>query len=465
MGGRSADGRRAAASHTGALASEQRVVDAFFARHGIWRARSVAGLVDAAELYLQGWSPQGRRLAVVSNSGATCVLSADAAQDHGLPLAEFSADTVESLTGILPSFATKVNPVDITAALLTDSSLFGRVLPALGADPGVDACLIGIPVSGSGYDVPRFAADAAAFAQSDDKPVVVSTPQPPVAEQFRKAGLVVFEEESSAIAALAQLLHHAELMQTARSMPPSLAWTPAPPDGASPQTIRRDLNEMAEARLIARVHGGAIVASSVQNLAYDARKLVAQPHKRLIGEATARLIADNSSMFINIGTTTEEVARALAGRSGLLVITNNLNVAAELYRNRNIDVIITGGSVRPNDGGIVGAAAVDVIRQFRVDTAVIGISAIDADGTLLDFDIREVQVARAIIGNSRRVILVADSSKFSRSAPALIGTLADIDILVTDQLASPAIAALCRAHDVEVVEAGGPRESEPSGQE
>jgi DeoR family glycerol-3-phosphate regulon repressor len=228
----------------------------------------------------------------------------------------------------------------------------------------------------------------------------------------------------------------------------------------SPQTIRRDLNEMNEARVITRVHGGAIVASSVENLAYDARKLVAQSHKRLIGEAAARLIPDNSSLFINIGTTTEEVARALAARSGLLVITNNLNVASELYRNRAIDVIITGGSVRPTDGGIVGATTVDLIRQFRVDTAVIGISAIDADGTLLDFDTREVHVSRAIIDNARRVILVTDSSKFSRSAPARLATLADIDILGTDHLPSPAIAALCRTHEVEVVETGGPVETD-----
>jgi DeoR family glycerol-3-phosphate regulon repressor len=226
------------------------------------------------------------------------------------------------------------------------------------------------------------------------------------------------------------------------------------------QTIRRDLNELGEARLVVRVHGGAIVASSVENLAYEARKLVAQPHKRLIGAAAARLIPDNSSLFINLGTTTEEVARALAGHSGLLVITNNLNVAAELYRNRAIDVMIAGGSVRASDGGIVGAAAVELIRQFRVDTAVIGISAIDADGALLDFDIREAQVARAIVENARRVILVSDSSKFSRTAPARIGSLADIDILVTDQLPSPAIVELCRAHQVEVVETGGPGEGE-----
>lgn len=231
----------------------------------------------------------------------------------------------------------------------------------------------------------------------------------------------------------------------------------------SPQTIRRDLNEMSEARVITRVHGGAIVASSVENLAYDARKLVAQQHKRLIGAAAARLIPDNSSLFINIGTTTEEVARALSSRSGLLVITNNLNVATELYRNRSIDVIITGGSIRSTDGGIVGASTVDLIRQFRVDTAVIGISAIDEDGTLLDFDIREVHVSRAIVENARRVILVTDSSKFTRSAPARIGMLADIDVLVTDHLPSPAIAALCRTHEVEVVETGGPREGEIAG--
>lgn len=228
----------------------------------------------------------------------------------------------------------------------------------------------------------------------------------------------------------------------------------------SPQTIRRDLNELSEARLITRVHGGAIVASGVQNLAYEARKLVAQTHKRLIGEAASRLITDNSSLFINLGTTTEEVAHALAGRAGLLVITNNLNVATELYKNKNIDVFVTGGSVRAADGGIVGATTVELIRQFKVDTAVIGISAIDPDGTLLDFDIREVNVSRAIIENARRVILVTDSSKFSRSAPVRIGTLADVDILVTDKLPGPAIAELCRAHDVAVLETGGPSEGD-----
>jgi DeoR family glycerol-3-phosphate regulon repressor len=230
----------------------------------------------------------------------------------------------------------------------------------------------------------------------------------------------------------------------------------------TPQTIRRDLNEMSEARLVTRIHGGAIAPSGVANLAYEARKQVASPHKRLIGQAAAQLIPNDSSLFINIGTTTEEVAHALAEHTGLLVITNNLNVAAELHRNPAINLIIAGGSVRTSDGGIVGASTVDLIRQFRVDNAVIGTSAVDGDGTLLDFDIREVTVSRAIIENARRVILVTDSSKFARSAPVRIATLAEIDVLVTDRLPPGPIADFCRIHDVAVIEAGGPTEPEAS---
>ncbi len=229
----------------------------------------------------------------------------------------------------------------------------------------------------------------------------------------------------------------------------------------TPQTIRRDLNELSEAQMVVRVHGGAIVSSGVVNLAYEARKMIAQPHKKLIGEAAARLVPDHSSVLINIGTTTEEVARALSAHTGLLVITNNLHVAVELYRNPAIDVFVMGGSVRQSDGGIVGSHAIGLIGQFRVDLAVIGASAIDADGTLLDFDIREVQVSRAIIEHARKVVLVADSSKFARSAPVRVAHLREIDIFVTDRLPSPASAELFRLHGVEVVEAGGPLEAEP----
>jgi DeoR family glycerol-3-phosphate regulon repressor len=230
--------------------------------------------------------------------------------------------------------------------------------------------------------------------------------------------------------------------------------------GVTLQTIRRDLNELSEANALVRVHGGAMIASGVTNLAYEARQHVALQSKRRIGEAAAQLVPDNASLLINIGTTTEEVAKALSGHSGLLVITNNLHVANELYRNNSTRVIITGGSLRRGVGGIVGAVTVAQIEQFRVDIAIIGTSAIDPDGTLLDFDVREVETSRAIIEHARKIILVADSSKFSRSAPVRIAQISEIDVFVTDRLPSAEAADMCRRYGVEVIEAGDPAEGE-----
>jgi DeoR family glycerol-3-phosphate regulon repressor len=230
--------------------------------------------------------------------------------------------------------------------------------------------------------------------------------------------------------------------------------------GVTLQTIRRDLNELSDAKALVRVHGGAMIASGVANLDYEARQLVAHQSKRLIGEAAARLVPDNASLLINIGTTTEEVAKALSRHSGLLVITNNLHVANELYRNASVQVIVTGGSIRQGDGGIVGAVTVAQIEKFRVDLAIIGTSAIDPDGTLLDFDVHEVEISRAIIEHARKVVLVADSSKFSRSAPVRIAKLSEIDIFVTDRLPSEDVADMCRRCGVEVIEAGDSAEGE-----
>lgn len=220
----------------------------------------------------------------------------------------------------------------------------------------------------------------------------------------------------------------------------------------SPQTIRKDLKELSDRRLLDRVHGGAIIASSVQNLAYQARRSIAESEKREIGQAAAALIPSNSSLFLNIGTTTEEVARALMHHMGLLLITNNLHVASMLYPLEGIDVIIAGGPVRRSDGGVVGAVAVDMIQTFKVDFAIIGVSAIDADGALLDFDMREIKVAKTIIANARTVVLVADSSKFKRRASARIGHLREIDIFVTDKVPSAAFRALCAREKVKLIE-------------
>ncbi len=222
----------------------------------------------------------------------------------------------------------------------------------------------------------------------------------------------------------------------------------------SPQTIRKDLNDLCVRRLMSRVHGGAVVASGVENLAYEARRAMAQGAKRAIAEAAASMVPNRASLFINIGTTTEEVARALADHEDLLVITNNLNVATLLYRHPRIELIMAGGPVRHADGAVIGSAAVDFVRQFRVDYAVIGASAIEEDGTLLDFDYREVQVARAIIDNARQIILVADRSKLERTAPVRIGSMSEVDTFVTDTVSSPELRHVCQREQVELIEVG-----------
>ncbi len=210
--GRSEAGRQAAQSHTGALANEDRVVDAFFEQHGIWRAPDMRGLVEATELYLKGWKPKGRRLVAISNSGAVCVMTADAATNVGMPMAKLSAETDKKLKGILPSFATTTNPIDLTAALLSNSRLFGDILPVIAEDPAADAFLIGVPVAGPGYDVGAFARDAAAFGKQTGKPLVIAATQKSVADQFAAEGSSVFPTETEAVTALHQFLAHRELM-------------------------------------------------------------------------------------------------------------------------------------------------------------------------------------------------------------------------------------------------------------
>src|SRR5437588_1017584 len=156
----------------------------------------------------------------------------------------------------------------------------------------------------------------------------------------------------------------------------------------SAQTIRKDLNDLCDHRSLTRIHGGAIIASGVENLAYEARRFVAAEEKKAIGIAAAAQIPNGCSLFINIGTTTEEVASALTSHEDLLVITNNLNVAMQLYRHPRIEVIVAGGTVRRADGALIGSTAVSLIGQFKVDYAIIGASAIDEEGALLDFDYR-----------------------------------------------------------------------------
>jgi DeoR family glycerol-3-phosphate regulon repressor len=219
------------------------------------------------------------------------------------------------------------------------------------------------------------------------------------------------------------------------------------------QTVRRDINELCAQGLLRRYHGGAVPGSSIENVNYSARQVLNHEEKIAIAQRLAQEIPDGASLFINIGTTTEEVAKALAEHRNLRVITNNLNVAALLSGNDKFEVIVAGGVVR-SDRGVIGESTIDFIRQFKVDYGIIGISGIDADGTLLDFDYREVRVAQAIIENARQIFLVADHTKFARSPMVRLCHISEVDAVFTDAPPPPEIQASLDEAKVKLFVAG-----------
>ena len=362
--GRTPAGSAAALSHTGALATEDRVVDAFLAEHGIWRVRNMVELVDAVELYLQGWKPQGRRLVAISNSGAVCVLTADAATEAGMPLEPLAEATQAELRQILPGFATTTNPVDITAALLSNSRLFSDILPSIARDPAADAFLVGVAVAGAGYDVPTFAADTAKFAQATGKPVVVAAPQASVAAAFKAHGLPVYATEAEGVRALGQLLSHVDLMaEVARRRPP----LPPRPRAAAHEQVLDEAQSLAllaaagvpvarhrlcrsadEARAAwAELGGGAVVVKgcSAQVTHKSELGLV------VLGPDSADAVA---AAFDRVAAAAAQAGVALSG----VLVAERVRGARELMIGARVDPVF-GPVVLVGDGGLYVEAMPD----------------------------------------------------------------------------------------------------------
>ena len=169
-------------------------------------------------------------------------MAADAALAAGMPLAKFRDETQAGLRAVLPVFAATANPVDITAALMTNSRLFSEILPIIASDPGADAVMVGVPVAGAAYDVPAFARDTAAFAAETGKPIAIAAPQPMVAGHFKATGLPVFPGETRAIKALDGFLRHHELMADIATRPPTI---PVPPAPARPAALLNEADSLA----------------------------------------------------------------------------------------------------------------------------------------------------------------------------------------------------------------------------
>lgn len=219
----------------------------------------------------------------------------------------------------------------------------------------------------------------------------------------------------------------------------------------SVQTIRRDLADLAQGGRLERVHGGAVVPSGVMNIVYDERRRMNEEGKKAIAVACAASIPNGATVFMNIGTSTEAVAQKLLDHENLLVVTNNMNIANTLAANLSCEIILTGGVLRRADGGLVGMLTAEMVKQFKFDFCVLGCSAIDEDGDLLDFDDQEVLVSRSAIQRSRKVMVVADHYKFQRKAPLTICSLKDVGILFTDHKLPKKLSDDCHRWGTSVV--------------
>ncbi len=365
--GRSTAGQAAAQSHTGALANEDRTVDAFLADHGIWRVQNMVEMVDATQLYLKGWKPRGRRLVAISNSGAVCVLTADAASMANMPLEPLSAATQTELRSILPGFATTTNPVDITAALLSNSRLFGGILPPIARDPAADAFMVGIAVAGAGYDVDAFAADTANFAAETGKPIVVAAPQLSVSDRFKALGLPVYATEGEAVRALGQFLSHAELQQAAALRNPLV---PAAPRVSGASVM---LDEAASLALLSARGVGVVRHSLCASQADAVAAFLALGGKPVVVKGCTAEASHKSELgLVRVGLNTAEAVAAayrdMNDAAGAAGITLSGVIVAEMVKGRR--ELMIGARLDPVFGPVVlvgdGGKYVEAMPDARV---------------------------------------------------------------------------------------------------
>lgn len=201
----------------------------------------------------------------------------------------------------------------------------------------------------------------------------------------------------------------------------------------SHQTIRRDIILMDRAGLLKRFHGGVGIADGRTRLHYDDKRQLAIDAKRAIAAEAARRIGEKMTVFIDVGTTAEALARCLLPRrSRCRVVTPNLNVGLLLAGHPTIETIVASGVARTRDGAVVGPLAIGLIQQFSFDYAFIGFSGFDTDGAPMDFDMDKVMVKRAAMARAAVATGLADASKYRRQASIRLGDTDVLDELVSD---------------------------------
>ena len=222
--------------------------------------------------------------------------------------------------------------------------------------------------------------------------------------------------------------------------------------GASEVTIRKDLKELHARGLLLRAHGGAVRAETVSaDPSLQIKAALHAEEKRRIGAAAAALVSDGESIILDSGTTTQQVARYLRDRRGLKVITNALNVAAELTGAAGVEVILLGGILRHNSGSLVGQFAEEMLRQFSVDKLFLAVDAVDLEFGLSTPNLDESHVNQMMVRAARETVLVADSSKFGRRSLSRIVPLSEVQRIVTDRGLSESTRAGLRESGVELI--------------
>jgi DeoR family transcriptional regulator of aga operon len=217
--------------------------------------------------------------------------------------------------------------------------------------------------------------------------------------------------------------------------------------GVSQASVRRDLQLLESQQLLTRTHGGAVASGVLYELPMRYRGGQRHEEKRAIARVAASLLEPGTaSVGLNGGSTTTEVARALASYSGLRVVTNALNIAAELAVRSNIELVVCGGSARSESYELVGPLAELTLANINLDVAFIGIDGVTGAAGLTTHHEVEAQTNRSLLRSAARVIVVADSGKIGRRGFARISELSAVDDLVTDSAATDAqVAELERA--------------------
>jgi DeoR family glycerol-3-phosphate regulon repressor len=222
----------------------------------------------------------------------------------------------------------------------------------------------------------------------------------------------------------------------------------------SDETVRRDVKVLQSRGLLERVHGAVILSDHSGEAEFAKRMAQNAPAKRAIAQTAAREIDDGDAIMIDSGTTTAYVARALLARRNLFVITNGTEIARTLVRGDGNRVHLPGGEVRADDFAIFGETSIRFIRNFRAKTAILSIGAIHHDGGYMDFHLEEAEVARAMINQSFKVMVVADQSKFHSQAPVKACDFDEVGSLICDGPPPDPLKRRLEHHETRVVWGG-----------